>query len=104
MKPLELTVYPLLAKVGRLAERGYIVNKRPVAAWYVDNYQIFEKRMTGPELAAEWHKQDNHCGQRLEGYGVAHSGEPLGTEEVEVERLASLYRFATLPHYDKADS
>ena len=59
-------------------------------------------RFTDAELAAEWHKQDNHCGQKLEGYRVAHNGDPLGSEEEETERLLILYRFATLPHFDGA--
>jgi len=59
-----------------------------------------DKRFTDAELAAEWHKQDNHCGQKLEGYAVAHNGEGLGAEEAEVEKLRTIYRFATLPHHD----
>jgi hypothetical protein len=60
-----------------------------------------DKRLSDGELAAEWHKQDNHCGQKLEGYAVAHNGEPLGTEEEEIDRLRTFHRFATLPHFDE---
>lgn len=60
-----------------------------------------QKRLTDSELAAEWHKQDSQCGQKFEGYAIAHNGEPLGTEEEEVEKLRTVHRFATLPHYDE---
>lgn len=59
-------------------------------------------RFTDAELAAEWHYQDNRCGQRLEGYRVAHDGSEMGYEEDEIEKLRVLYRFATLPHHDAA--
>jgi hypothetical protein len=84
-----------------------VVEKHPVADAYrvgagFTGYAILavDKRFSDGELAAEWHKQDNHCGQRLEGYGVAHNGEPLGTEEEEIERLRIIHRFATSNHYD----
>jgi len=60
-----------------------------------------DKRFTDAELAAEWHYQDNRCGQVCEGYGVAHDGSSMGAEEDEIEKLRLVYRFATLPHYDE---
>lgn len=61
------------------------------------------KRLTDAELAAEWHYQDNRCGQKLEGYGVSHDGSSMGSEDDEIEKLRIAYRFATLPHYDEVD-
>lgn len=60
-----------------------------------------DKRFTDAELAAEWHYQDNRCGQKCEGYAVAHDGTSMGTEEGEIEKLRIAHRFATLPHYDE---
>jgi hypothetical protein len=92
MKPLELTVYPLLEKVGLLAERGYIVNRKPVTFWYVDNYQVFEKRLADAELAAEYHS------------AWASMLDVPKDERYSYERprIETLHRFATLPHYDEA--
>ena len=70
-------------------------------AWAPAAITAVEKRFSQGELAAEWHKQDNHCGQRLEGYGVAHNGEPLADEEAEIERLRIIYRFCTNPAHDE---
>ncbi len=60
-----------------------------------------DKRFTDAELAAEWQYQDNRCGQVCEGYGVAHDGTSMGTEEEEIELLRLMYRFATLHHFDE---
>jgi len=69
---------------------------------YIDiDHWIACKRLTGAELAAEWHKQDNHCGQKFEGYAVAHNGESLGSEEYEADKLRTMHRFATRPHFDE---
>jgi hypothetical protein len=96
-KPLELNVYPIWGDESLYADL-------PGHHWPTNvGYEVYRKRLTEAELAAEWHKQDNHCGQVLEGYGIAYNGEPLDTEEVEIERLHIVYRFATLPHHDEVD-
>jgi hypothetical protein len=100
VKPLELTVYPLRDKVGRLAERGYIVNKRPVTAWYVDNYQIFEKRLTDVELAAEyWRLRLKVCasGNR----DMKAKGHVCTEWQAAHDELDTMQRFMDLPHYDE---
>lgn len=101
-EPLELTVYPLLDKVGRRAERGYIVNREPIESWYVDNYQIFEKRLTPPELAAEYWRKNGDFESCAEGYTTANDGYTFAWEGVEASRLNTVRRFATCPHYDEA--
>lgn len=63
-----------------------------------------EKRFTDAEMAAEWQYQDNRCGQVVEGYGVAHDGTYMESEEVEIDRLATFYRFATSEHFDEVAS
>jgi hypothetical protein len=96
--PLELTVHPKLERPmwGHQIE-GYRQQVRAESA-------IREaKRFTDAELAAEWHYQDNRCGQVFEGYSVAHDGSSMGSEEDEIEKLQIAYRFATLPHHDEQD-
>lgn len=92
MKPLDLTVYPLREKVGRMAEPGYIVNRRAVPEWTVV-YRMQDKRFTDAELAAEvWHSITNF-------YTTA----PGEDACEEARRNGIIERFATLPHYDEAD-
>ena len=97
-RPMELAVNRRFK--DRQGNDWYVWGDTCVRPWIADSYSGM-KRLSEAELAAEWHKQDNHCGQKLEGYAVAHNGEGLAAEEVEVERLRTIYRFATLAHYDE---
>lgn len=97
-KPMELTVYPLLEKVGRFAEPGYIVGKRGVTvadAWYLER----RKRLKDLELIAEYHANEVEAwrmvGRRPEFYNVDVA------EKIEA-RESTLRRFATTPHYSEA--
>ncbi|MER2134173.1 MAG: hypothetical protein ABS910_05770 [Arthrobacter sp.] len=95
MKPLELTIYPLREKVGRLAQRGYVVGKRGVWEYMADRMKI-AKRFTDAELAAEWHANEVEAwrmvGRRPEFYNVDVA------EKLE-SRESTLRRFAAAPHY-----
>jgi len=112
MKPLELTIYPKVDRwvdwtmeflgkevKGSSRECGY---ETPRGVFEGDEWP--EKRLTDAELAAEWHKQDNHCGQKYEGYAIAHNGESLGSEEYEADKLRTTHRFATTAHYDEENA
>jgi hypothetical protein len=97
-KPLELTIFPRLERPRTGAEIMPFWEQ-----WRREAALQGSKHLTDADLAAEFHQQDYYCGQKLEGYGVAHNGDSLGSEEEEIERLRILYRFATLPHYDEVD-
>jgi hypothetical protein len=112
MRPLELTVYPLLEKVGRNARPGYIVDKRAVSA--AEAYRAGQaKRLTEAELAAEvfsaiFHEAECEVrglrlGQRV---GPAHPAvDHYVKQNHEFGRQAGiLERFATLPNYDEVDA
>ena len=97
--PLELTVYPLLPKVGRMAEPGYIVNRKAEPEWTVD-YRIAEKRFTGAELAAEfWCEWKNHDDWREIAKTYPHYADLV--PELLARTLA-FQRFAESPHWDEA--
>ena len=96
MRALELTVYECDEDGDYLDPQGYF------HAQGIVDVHARVKRLTDAELAAEWQYQDNRCGQKCEGYGVAHDGSSMGSEEDEIEKLRIVYRFATLPHYDEA--
>ena len=94
MKPLELRIHE---KHPTVDAYRFGPSYTPYAIVAVD------KRFTDSELAAEWQYQDNRCGQGVEGYGVAHDGTYTESEEVEIDRLATLYRLATSPHHDETE-
>jgi hypothetical protein len=85
VKPLQLTVYPPFEH-----------------DWQID------KRFTDAELAAEYYAQDSKC--RHEQWIEAVRGDDDYTDEERAaasrmyERLSMLHRFATLQHYDEAQS
>ena len=97
-KALELTVYPHWEN----GLDGTCYSDREGLDFPINvDYWILCKRLTDAELAAEWHYQDNRCGQVVEGYSIAHDGSPMASEDEEIERLAAVHRFATQPNYDE---
>jgi hypothetical protein len=105
-KPLELTVYPLREKVGRMAERGYIVNRRAVPLWTVD---YMDKRLTDAELAAEMFSavfHESECEVRARQLGEGHPvfNYWLKANHEYARQAEIVERFAMLPHYDEAAS
>lgn len=79
MKALELTEYPRL-KWPRNGAEIEPYRKQ----WRQERKVVESKRLTDPELAAEYFRQ---AGSRFEARSA--------------DWLATLHRFATLPHYDE---
>ena len=79
-KPLDLAVYDLEA-LPHLVAKARTATRR--------------KRLTGPELAAEYHAMDS-----LLSYAA---DLPSYLNRQRHGRLRTLHRFATRPHYDEAD-
>ena len=93
-KPLELKVYPLREKVGRLAQPGYIVGKRGIIG-YMLQHQMRAKRLTEPELAAEYH-------QALGEANLLMMAPRRAGKMMAANRVNTLLRFASTPHYFEA--
>lgn len=100
MKPLELTVYPKL--------------ERPLYGHQIEGYrqqvkaeiELREaKRFTDAELAAEYYRMDGLCRkeQWIEAVRDDYCEAERRGQAMMYDRLNTLYRFATLPHYDEVD-
>lgn len=105
-KPLELVVHPPLHPV----EREYIEDsrRRGTRPVFVDAARIgmlHAKRLTDPELAAEYHAWVAHM-NRMQWAELARGEdpEPEAVWAALGERAATLYRFALANHYDQADN
>lgn len=112
-KPLELHIYP---KVDRWVEYtmeflGKAVSGSSREYGYETPRGIFEgdewpeKRLTDAELAAEYFAQDSQCRheqwiETVRGDEDYTSAERAGQSRM-YDRLNTLHRFATLPHYDE---
>lgn len=92
-KPLELTVYPPLERPKRGAD---IMAYR---SQFIDEQLVIQaKRFTDAELAAEYweHRYGNEVASGwASDYAIIKQSR---------ERLETIGRFATLPHYDEAQS
>lgn len=101
MKALELTVYPPIPECPQQSGWGYARDD-----WFDDRAKernlTEQKRLTDAELAAEYWSEEKNLGdvrdwiKTLPGYQVL--------EPVLLDRVLTLHRFATLPHYDEAPS
>lgn len=105
MKDLELTVFPRSAVLDAYKTvDGSMV-------WYtfvVDEIRD-SKRLTNAELAAECYRQMTRA---IRESGIAElpgdmiapgDAVTFGPHRRETQRLGTLHRFATLPHYDEQD-
>ena len=112
MKALELTVYPLLEKVGRNARPGYIIGKRGVSVAEAFRAGL-AKRLTDAELAAEyWGVRATLEGALITAHDMTR---PWRSDCASIrdsmtdkgkrirEQVDTLLRFATLPHYDEKE-
>jgi len=112
-RPLELTIYPYVDRwveytmvflgkevSGSSREYGY---ETPRGIFAGDEYP--EKRLTDAELAAEYWRHNGDTDAVCEGLRVKTFGgliaNGLLAEDLMKARLATLERFATLPHYDE---
>lgn len=90
MKALDLHTFPIWdAGDGTLYadrdDRRYPTNV---------GYEVYRKRLTDAELAAEFHNMDSDC--QIAWIDGEHT-------DAMQERFVTLERFATLPHYDEVD-
>ena len=101
VKELELTMYPLLEKVGRNARPGYMVGKRAVSV--AEAFRVGQaKRLTDAELAAEYWLLSSRR-QRMLGYHDGPDSETRKQARIDEDRMKVVERFATLPHYDEKE-
>jgi hypothetical protein len=108
-KPLELVVYPKVDRWvkhphgGGWREFGY---ETPTGVWDFTLFgpDLFDKRLTDAELAAEYHSWDSLC--RREQWIETVQGDEYTERERRgqkrmYDRLNTIYRFATHPHHDE---
>lgn len=92
-KPLELTVYPMW-------DNGfgdtYADKDDPMRPTRVD-FEVFRKMFTDTELAAEYWLLSSRR-QRMLGYHVSDNSPTKLQANVDASRMATVERFATLPH------
>lgn len=60
-----------------------------------------DKRFRPGEIAAEYWRKSGEYDLCTDGYSTAGDGYIFEYEDVEAARLATLRRFATLPHFDE---
>ena len=92
MKPLELTVYPMVNCGGPCNCDSYVMPDGDVIG--VEAVPADRKRFTDAELAAEYWKAAEAA-----TFVTARGGKPIRTGK----RLATIHRFATLPHASEND-
>lgn len=96
-KPLELTAYPL--DLG--FPSGYVLPRDTRVTFRAANRMAHEKRFTPAELAAEaWAAR---AAFDRTSFNEISSGDEFSDKRwaYVTDRLNTLYRFATLPHYDE---
>jgi N-formylglutamate amidohydrolase len=101
-KPLKLTIHPLIQ--DRLGDDWYVWKDTGIRPHIADMYAGM-KRLTAPELAAEYWRAVGDESLISEGYSwEAMCGDWTQSELDSGRRTDSLRRFAVLPHYDEAES
>ena len=95
LKPLELTIYPLELTFPA----GYKLPRDTRISYRAADRMAAEKRLTEPELAAEYHRARDDDFAICEGLNWGDQCEGWTTfEAAALARTATLLRFATLPH------
>lgn len=95
-KTLELTVYPLLEKVGHWGLPGYIVDRKAVPLDTV-TWRMEDRQLTDDQLGAIWWMllgRRERMNAYRDGVGSATHDDALLTEE----RMDTVERFALRPH------
>lgn len=90
---MSLHIYERGDKGGYVAPEGYSI------PWIDVMYYIDSKRLTEAELAAEYWSAEHRL-EQTRGLGGRYT-ELL--EEEDLNRVLTLHRFATNPHYDELD-
>lgn len=104
MKPLELIIYPTWTGLdGTIYCSAFQYKGRPRPV----DLDRLPKRLTDPELAAEYHaiqlsieRKDTHYEQNMSG-GMKVRARLRNAVFEETRRRIILHRFATEPHYDE---